>query len=155
MVGKSALETLSFGEVVRTGLGVRREREGQINDNREENNQEGGGERSPAAWALEIMNKIIPSLSLFTPRQVCAHLCLGMFGVAYSLHTSMSPTILQLANLADSSIVSAICGIVGVVTSCTKLMVHLRAVESIVGIDGDRRRSLQVCSSPKIDSRSL
>ncbi|KIM30942.1 hypothetical protein M408DRAFT_327856 [Serendipita vermifera MAFF 305830] len=140
LVGKSALATLSFGEVVRTGM---RFRHGD-GDGNEGPAAQGGNfeapnptrvagematERSPAAWALEMMNIVIPPLTFWNPKQASVHLMQGLFSVAYSTHT-----------------ISAICGIIGVISSCTKLMGHLRAVEAIAGIDEDRRRSMQTAT---------
>jgi len=94
LVGKSALDTLSFGEVVRTGLGwrgdngPREQDEGTIARNEREMATDALGEKSPAAWALEMMNRIIPPLTVWAPKQMCSHLMQGLFSVAYSLHTS-------------------------------------------------------------------
>lgn len=94
LVGKSALDTLSFGEVVRTGLGGRgdngpREQDGgAIARNERELADNNLGEKSPAAWALEMMNRIIPPLTVWVPKQMCSHLMQGLFSVTYSLHTS-------------------------------------------------------------------
>lgn len=98
LVGKSALATLSFGEVVRTGMRIRN---GAGNENVDAENQAGGidpvnriqgdntTERSPAAWALEMMNMVIPPLTVWNPKQASVHLMQGLFSVAYSTHTSM------------------------------------------------------------------
>jgi hypothetical protein len=94
LVGKSALDTLSFGEVVRTGLGgrgdngPREQNERALTRDERELAANTLGEKSPAAWALEMMNRIIPPLTVWAPKQICSHLMQGLFSVAYSLHTS-------------------------------------------------------------------
>jgi hypothetical protein len=101
LVGKSALATLSFGEVVRTGMrfrnrGVDGDGDGEENVEAEENEEENparsdtSNDRSPAAWALEMMNLVIPPLTFWNPKQASVHLMQGLFSVAYSTHTSKS-----------------------------------------------------------------
>jgi hypothetical protein len=160
LVGKSALATLSFGEVVRTGMRFRDraidgDGGGNVGEDEKENENENenagrgdsANDRSPAAWALEMMNLVIPPLTFWNPKQASVHLMQGLFSVAYSTHTSESckhPLSRIYPEFLNTISVSAICGIIGVITSCTKLMGHLRAVEAIAGIDEDRRRSMQV-----------
>lgn len=114
LVGKSALETLSFGEVVRTGLGLRADNqpaEGEATDGRNEALMalQIMGEKSPAAWALEMMNRIIPPLTVWVPKQMCSHLMHGLFSVAYSLHTSMHIRLYLNCSLYSCS--SSICNL--------------------------------------------
>jgi len=152
LVGKSALAASSFGEVVRTGTRMRNRAGADVNPGGDESDSgdEGRGhnentnERSPASWALEMMNLVIPPLTFWHPKQASVHLMQGLFSVAYSTHTSETLLLPDTGILAYVLSVSAICGIVGVITSCTKLIGHLRAVEAIAGIDEDRRRSMQV-----------
>jgi hypothetical protein len=99
LVGKSALATLSFGEVVRTGMRFRDrtadgEGDGNVGEDDNDNENTGRGDsandRSPAAWALEMMNRVIPPLTFWNPKQASVHLMQGLFSVAYSTHTSES-----------------------------------------------------------------
>lgn len=92
LVGSSAMEYMRFTDVVRTpqNAGTEEEVEEEANDG---DGDEGTGrgrnrwERGPATRALEVMNRIIPSLTVWSPKPVCAHLMLGLFSIAYSLHT--------------------------------------------------------------------
>jgi hypothetical protein len=84
LVGSSAMEYMRFTDVVRTPQNARNEEDAADGD------EEGGDrwERGSATRALEVMNRVIPSLTVWSPKPVCADLMLGLFSVAYSLHTS-------------------------------------------------------------------
>lgn len=89
LVGSSALEYMHFADIMRTGRSAD-DRNVTVTGDEDEDLNEGADafERGPATRALELMNRVIPALTVWSPQPVCTHLMLGLFSIAYSLHTS-------------------------------------------------------------------
>lgn len=126
LVGTSALKALSFQDI----MDGRAFRERRVNDpERRRSAAADDDELSLAAWTLDLINQTIDPLANWNPKQACAHLAQGLFSVAYSLHTA-----------------SSVCGIVGMIISCTKLLKYVQAAEEMNGVSDERRQAVQTAN---------